>query len=76
MCGERNTQTSVYSEPHTEAHNMKDLTVDGDKETHIYEIPQLNPVREKNHHNSVRGLWNKQTELITPQEQGECTGTT
>ena len=43
----KHTQTSVYSEPHIEAHKMKDLTVDGNKETHIYEIPQFNPVREE-----------------------------
>ena len=41
------TPASVSRQPHTETHKMKDLTVDGDKETHIYEIPQLNPVREE-----------------------------
>ena len=43
----KHIQDSVYSEPHTETHKMKDLTVDGDIEAHIYEIPNFGPVREE-----------------------------
>ena len=42
------TQASVYIQPCTETHKMKDLTVDGDEEAHVYdEIPYFNPVREE-----------------------------
>ena len=43
----KHTQAPVYSEPHTETHKIKNLTVDGNKEAYIYETPQFNPVREE-----------------------------
>ena len=41
------TPASVNRQPHTEVHKMKDLTVDGDIESHTYETLHFSPVREE-----------------------------